>query len=85
MDDSDVLVVKNNDGEDIKIKVIEVFESELGDKYLYYEINGMEGRFISSVEYDENDDEYYLDEVSQEEKEMIEKSLMINADELGGE
>lgn len=83
MNNNDILIVKNKDGLDIEIKVIDVLESDVGGKYLYYEINGIEGRFISSVE--NSGDEYYLDEVSPEEKAIIEKALMNNADELGDE
>lgn len=85
MDSNNILIVKNNDGMDIEIKVLEVVESDLGDKYLYYEIKGVEGRFISSVEID--GDEYVLDEITPEEKEIVEMALKDNgnADILGGD
>lgn len=85
MSENDILIVKNNDGNDIEIKVIDVVEDDNGDHYLYYEINGISGRFISSVEIE--DDEYYLHDITPEEKEVVEKALIENNSNelLGGD
>lgn len=84
MSENDILIVKNNDGINVEIKVIDVLEADNGVHYLYYEISGISGRFISSVEIE--DDEYYLSDITPEEKEIVEKALLENnsADELLG-
>lgn len=84
MDNNDYLVVKNSDGMDINIKVLDVVENDLGDTYLYYEIEEIDGKFISLIE--DNGNDYILKEITPEEKEIVEKALIDNSTDeiLGG-
>lgn len=84
MDNNDYLVVKNSDGMDINIKVLDVVENDLGDSYLYYEIEEIDGKFISLIE--DNGNDYILKEITPEEKEIVEKALIDNGTDeiLGG-
>lgn len=84
MDNNDYLVVKNSDGMDINIKVLDVVENDLGDTYLYYEIEEIDGKFISLIE--DNGNDYILKEITPEEKEIVEKALIDNGTDeiLGG-
>ena len=69
------LVVKNMDGQDIRINVIDIIEdTELNKEYICYTIEDMEDVYISLIE-NETDDSYSLGAITEEEKAAIEQVL----------
>ena len=70
------LVVKNMDGEDVTINVIDILEnSETKKQFICYTIEGVseDDVFISTLE--EKDDSFNLGEVTDEEKKEIEEIM----------
>ena len=68
------LIVKNLDGQDIEINVIDIIENQdLNKEYICYKLDGMDDVFISSLI--ENDNVFNLDDISEEEKLMIEQYI----------
>lgn len=71
---NNTLVVKNMDGKDIKINVIDIIEdTELNKEYICYSIEDMDNVFISHLVKDENG--YKLETVTLEEKNNIEQVI----------
>lgn len=69
------LVVKNMDGQDIRINVIDIIEdTELNKEYICYTIEDMEDVYISLIE-NETEDSYSLGAITEEEKAAIEQVL----------
>mgnify|MGYP003310268457 CR=1 FL=1 len=69
------LVVKNMDGQDIRINVIDIIEdTELNKEYICYTIEDMEDVYISLIE-NETEDSYSLGAITEEEKAVIEQVL----------
>lgn len=69
------LVVKNMDGQDIQINVIDIIEdTELNKEYICYTIEDMEDVYISLIE-NETEDSYSLGAITEEEKAVIEQVL----------
>ena len=61
------LIVKNLDGNDITINVIDIIENnDTGKKFICYNIENLNEVFISSLE--ENEESFSLGEVTDEEK-----------------
>lgn len=68
------LTVKNLDGQDIEINVIDIIENQdLNKEYICYKLDDIEEVFISSLV--ETDKGFNLDDVTEEEKIMIEKYI----------
>ena len=68
------LTVKNLDGKDITISVIDVIENtDNGKKFICYNIENLNDVFVSSLE--ESNDSFSLGEVTEEEKKIIEEML----------
>jgi hypothetical protein len=70
------LVVKNMDGNDITINVIDILENtETNKQFICYTIEGLSetDAFISTLE--EKEDSYSLGEVTEEEKNEIEELM----------
>jgi len=70
------LVVKNMDGNDITINVIDILENtETNKQFICYTIEGISGTdaFISTLE--EKEDSYSLGEVTEEERNEIEELM----------
>ncbi len=68
------LVVKNLDGNDIEITVIDIIENqETNKEYICYKLDGVEEVFVSSLLETENG--FNLNEVSDSEREMIEQYI----------
>lgn len=78
---NNTLVVKNMDGKDIKINVIDIIEdTQLNKQYICYSIEDMDNIFVSNLI--KNDDGYYLETVTEEEKNNIEQVM---SQEIDGE
>lgn len=74
------LIVKNMDGTEIKINVLDVVEnSETNKKFICYTIENLSGRFVSSLE--ETEDSFSLGEVTEEERDEIEDLIMNREEE----
>jgi len=69
------LVVKNMDGNEITINVIDILENTDNNKqFICYTIEGIDGEtFISTL--DEKEDSYSLGDVTEEEKNEIEELM----------
>lgn len=68
------LVVKNNEGKDITINVIDIIEDTSTNKqYICYNFEGMEDVFVSNLV--ETADSFTLETVTEEEKRSIEELL----------
>lgn len=69
------LVVKNMDGNDITINVIDILENtETNKQFICYTIEGLDGEtFISTLE--EKEESYSLGEVTEEEQKEIEELI----------
>lgn len=71
---NNTLVVKNMDGKDIKINVIDIIEdTKLDKQFICYSIDDMDNVFISSLVNDQ--DGYKLETVTLEEKNNIEQVM----------
>lgn len=71
------LTVRNLDGKQISIDVIDIIEDTQENKnYICYTIAGLEDVFISLLSY--NNDSYTIDTVTEEEKKNIEQVLASN-------
>ena len=71
------LNVKNLDGNDITINVIDIIENkETGKKFICYNIENLDEVFVSSLE--ESEDSFQLGKVSDEEKNIIEEIMSEN-------
>ena len=78
---NNTLVVKNMDGKDIKINVIDIIEdTQLNKQYICYSIEDMNSVFVSNLV--KNDDGYCLETVTEEEKNNIEEVM---SQEIDGE
>lgn len=78
---NNTLVVKNMDGKDIKINVIDIIEdTQLNKQYICYSIEDMDNIFVSNLI--KNDDGYCLETVTEEEKNNIEQVM---SQEIDGE
>lgn len=78
---NNTLVVKNMDGKDIKINVIDIIEdTQLNKQYICYSIEDMDNIFVSNLI--KNDDGYCLGTVTEEEKNNIEQVM---SQEIDGE
>lgn len=72
--DDNKLIVKNLDGNNITINVIDIIENnDTGKKFICYNIENLNEVFISSLE--ENDESFSLGEVTDEEKNIIEEII----------
>lgn len=68
------LVVKNEDGKEVTINVIDIIEDTVNNKqYICYNFEGMEDVFVSNLI--ENETSYTLETVSLDEKKAIENVL----------
>ena len=75
-----ILKVKNVNGEDININVIDIIEDTLINKeYICYHVNGIEGIFVSGLIKKENG--YSLESVTEEERQNIEQVLAQDVEE----
>lgn len=78
---NNTLVVKNMDGKDIKINVVDIIEDTQSNKqYICYSIEDMDNIFVSNLV--KNSDGYCLDIVTEEEKNNIEQVM---SQEIDGE
>ncbi len=78
---NNTLVVKNMDGKDIKINVVDIIEDTQSNKqYICYSIEDMDNIFVSNLV--KNSDGYCLDTVTEEEKNNIEQVM---SQEIDGE
>lgn len=74
------LTVKNLDGNDIVINVIDIIENkETEKKFICYNIENLNEIFVSSLE--ETEDSFSLGEVTDEEREIIEDIMSKNNNE----
>lgn len=74
------LVVKNLDGQDLTIEVFDIIEDTSTNKeYICYTVADDENVYISHL--NEQDGSYTLDEVSDEEKQVIEEMINKNIEE----
>lgn len=65
------LIVKNLDGKELTIEVIDIIEdSETGKQFICYTTDELDDVFVSSLE--ETDDTFTLGEVTEEERNIIE-------------
>ncbi len=81
---NNTLVVKNMDGKDIKINVIDIIEdTELNKEYICYSIGDMDNVFVSRLV--RNDTGYQLETVTLEEKNNIEQVMNQNIAGEGNE
>lgn len=68
------LVIKNLDGEDLTIEVVDILEEEDTNKeYICYKLPDMDEIYVSRLVTKE--ESYTLESVTQEEKEAIEEQL----------
>lgn len=78
---NNTLVVKNMDGKDIKINVVDIIEdTKLNKQYICYSIEDMENIFVSNLV--KKDDGYCLDTITEEERNNIEQVM---SQEIDGE
>ena len=71
------LVIKNLNGEDLTIEVIDILEdTELNREYICYKLPDMNELYVSRLIRDENT--YRLESISEEEKKSIEEELKHN-------
>ena len=71
------LKVKNLDGKEISIDVIDIIENqENGKQYICYSIDSLDDVFVSSLE--ENDNTFLLGEVTEEERSLVEELMNMN-------
>ena len=74
------LVVKNLDGEDLTIDVFDIIkDTDSNKEFICYAVDGDENVFISSLV--ETESGYTLDEVTDEEKKVVEEYLNKNIEE----
>ena len=74
------LIIKNMDGTEIKINILDAVENpETNKKFICYTIENLSGKFISSLE--ETEDSFSLGEVTEEEREAIENLIMNEGEE----
>lgn len=71
------LMVKNLNGEEISIDVIDIIEDqETGKQYICYSIDSLDDVFVSSLE--ETDNTFSLGEVTEEERTLVEELMNMN-------
>ncbi len=75
------LTIKNLDGEDLTIEVVDILEDEeTNNEFICYKLPGMDDIYVSRLV--TNESSYSLESVTQEEKEAIELQL---SEELNSE
>ena len=68
------LVVKNQDGKEVTVNVIDIIEDTVNNKqYVCYNFTEMDGVFISRLV--ETEEGYSLETVTEEERDAVESSL----------
>lgn len=68
------LIVKNMDGKELEINVIDIIEDTINNKqYICYRVKDLEEVFISNLV--ETEDSYSLETVTEEEKSLVEAAL----------
>lgn len=73
------LKVKNLDGNEIEINVIDIIEDqESGKQFICYTIESLEDVFVSSLE--ETETTFSLGEVTEEERNLVEQFMNMSAE-----